>query len=145
MAALRGADGAFLLGEMAPHTYSAGQIYFPAGTPDPTDVFDGKVDLDASARRELFEETGMKAGETTIAPGWTLVFAPQRIACMKLMTLAVPAARIKERIDAFLAQDPHAEFSRMHIVRGPGDIDETRVPIFVAAYLREAFAQSSVG
>lgn len=145
MAALRGADGAFLLGEMAAHTHSAGQIYFPAGTPDPTDVFDGKVDLDASARRELFEETGIKAGETTIAPGWTLVFAPRRIACMKLMTLAAPAARIKERIDAFLAEDPHAEFSRMHVVRGPGDIDEARVPIFVAAYLREAFAQSSVG
>ena len=87
----------------------------------------------------------MKAAETTIAPGWTLVFAPQRVACMKLMTLAVPAARIKERIDSFLAEDPHSEFSRMHIVRSPGDIDETRVPIFVAAYLREAFAQSSVG
>ena len=92
----------------------------------------------------MFEETGVKAGETTIAPGWTLVFAPQRIACLKLMTLAVPAVRIKERIDAFLAEDPHAELSRMH-VRSPADIDETRVPIFVAAYLREAFAQSSVG
>ena len=145
MAALRCADGAFLLGEMAPHTFNAGQIYFPAGTPDPTDVFDGKVDLDASVRRELFEETGVKAEETTIAPGWTLVFAPQRIACMKLMTLAVPAARVKARIDAFLAQDPHAEFSRMHVVRGPRDIDETRVPVFVAAYLRDAFAQRSVG
>ena len=145
MAALRGADGAFLLGEMAPHTFNAGQIYFPAGTPDPTDVFDGRVDLDASARRELFEETGVKAGETTIAPGWTLVFTPQRIACMKLMTLAVPAARAKARIDAYLARDPHAEFSRMHVVRGPRDIDETRVPVFVAAYLRDAFAQRSVG
>jgi 8-oxo-dGTP pyrophosphatase MutT (NUDIX family) len=145
MAALRSADGAFLLGEMAPHTYNAGQIYFAAGTPDPTDVFDGRVDLDASARRELFEETGVKAGETTVTPGWTLVFAPQRIACMKLMTLAVPAERIKDRIDAFLAEDPHAELSRMHIVRGPDDIDETRVPIFVAVYLREVFAQSAVG
>ena len=48
MAALRGADGAFLLGEMAPHTTNDGQIYFPAGTPDPSDVFDGKVDLEAS-------------------------------------------------------------------------------------------------
>jgi hypothetical protein len=45
MAALRGADGAFLLGEMAPHTTNGGQIYFLAGTPDPSDVFDGKVDL----------------------------------------------------------------------------------------------------
>jgi hypothetical protein len=145
MAALRGADGAFLLGEMAPHTFTAGQIYFPAGTPDPNDVFDGRFDLEASVRRELFEETGVKAGEVTIAPGWTLVFTPQRIACMKLTTLAGPATQAKAQIDARLAQDPHAEFSRMHIVRGPYDIDEQRVPVSVAAYLRYAFAHGSAG
>jgi len=145
MAALRGADGAFLLGEMAPHTFTAGQVYFPAGTPDPTDVFDGRVDLEASARRELFEETGVSADETENAPGWTFVFTPQRIACMKLMTLAVPAESAKARIDAHLAVDPHAEFSRMHIVRSPHDIDESRVPVFVAAYLRNSFAHESVG
>lgn len=145
MAALRGADGAFLLGEMAHHTINAGQIYFPAGSPDPTDIFDGRVDLEASARRELLEETGVDAGETAIAPGWTLVFTPQRIACMKLMTLAVPAQRAKARIDAYLARDPHAEFTRIHIVRSARDIDEERVPLFVAAYLRAAFAQRSVG
>ena len=38
-----------------------------------------------------------------------------------------------------------AEFSRMHIVRDPRDIDEARVPVFVAAYLRYAFDQSAVG
>ena len=38
MAALRSADGAFLLGVMGRHTATAGQIYFPAGTPDPTDI-----------------------------------------------------------------------------------------------------------
>jgi hypothetical protein len=145
MAALRTADGAFLLGEMAQHTFNAGQIYFPAGTPDPTDVFEGKVDLEASVRRELLEETGVKAGETIMASGWTLAFTPQRIACMKLMTLPVGAARAKARIEAYLAQDAHAEFSRMHIIRSPRDIDETRVPIFVAAYLRAAFAQRSTG
>ena len=63
MAAIRGDDGAFLLGEMAQHTVNAGQIYFPAGTPDPSDVFDDKVDLEASARRELLEETGVDAAE----------------------------------------------------------------------------------
>src|SRR5215467_6167153 len=35
MGALRSADGAFVLGEMAPHTSNAGRIYFAAGTPDP--------------------------------------------------------------------------------------------------------------
>jgi NUDIX domain len=145
MAALRSDDGAFLLGEMAHHTYSAGQIYFPAGTPDPSDVFDGKVDLEASARRELLEETGILAAETDIAPGWTLAITPQRIACMKLMTLPHPAACLKAQIEAFLARDPLSEFSRMHIVRGPQDIDEARMPIFVADYLSYAFAQRSPG
>jgi 8-oxo-dGTP pyrophosphatase MutT (NUDIX family) len=145
MAAIRGDDGAFLLGEMAQHTVNAGQIYFPAGTPDPSDIFDDKVDLEASARRELLEETGVDGGEASVAPGWTLVLTPRRIACMKLMTLAVPAIALKTRIDAYLASDPHAELTRMHIVRGPHDIDEKRVPIFVAAYLRNAFAHRSAG
>ncbi len=145
MAAIRGDDGAFLLGEMAQHTVNAGQIYFPAGTPDPSDIFDDKVDLEASARRELLEETGVNADEASVAPGWTLVLTPRRIACMKLMTLSVSAAALKTQVDAHLASDPHAELSRMHIVRGPRDIDETRVPIFVAAYLRNAFAQKSPG
>jgi 8-oxo-dGTP pyrophosphatase MutT (NUDIX family) len=145
MAALRAADGAFLLGEMASHTFNAGQIYFPAGTPDPIDVFDGKVDLEASARRELLEETGMKANEATIAPGWTVVFTPHSIACIKLLTLAVSAVEAKGRIDAYLARDPQPEFSRMHIVSGSLDIDEARMPEFVAAYLDAALAQRSTG
>jgi 8-oxo-dGTP pyrophosphatase MutT (NUDIX family) len=140
MAALRSADGAFLLGEMAPHTYNAGQIYFPAGTPDPSDVFDGKLDLDASARRELFEETGLKAEEATVEDGWTVVFANRRVACMKLITLPLSADEAKARIDAFLALDPHSELSRMHIVRDLSGIDDARTPPFVAAYLRSALA-----
>ena len=129
MAALRSDDGAFLLGEMAHHTYSAGQIYFPAGTPDPDDVFDDRVDLEASARRELFEETGLIADETDIAPGWTLAVTPQRIACMKLITLPVPAVRLKARVEAYLARDALAEFSRMHIVRSPEDIEIGRAHV----------------
>jgi 8-oxo-dGTP pyrophosphatase MutT (NUDIX family) len=141
MVALQGADGAFLLGEMAPHTFNAGAIYFPAGTPDPSDVFGAKVDLDASARRELLEETGVAADEAaSVGKGWTVVFAPQRVACIKRMTLSLPADEVKARIDAFLARDPHAEFSRMHVVSKPGDLDRARTPPFVAAYLRAAWA-----
>jgi 8-oxo-dGTP pyrophosphatase MutT (NUDIX family) len=143
MAALRSADGGFLLGEMAPHTMNAGQTYFPAGTPDPSDIFDSRVDLEASARRELLEETGIAADEAAIRPDWTVVFTPGRIACMKLMTLAIPAEEAKARIDAFLAREPLAELTRMHVVRGAEDIDEKRTPIHVAAYLRAAFGWRS--
>ncbi len=140
MAALRSADDAFLLGEMAPHTSNAGKIYFPAGTPDPNDVFEGKVDLDASARRELWEETGVSAGAATVGDGWTVVFAERRVACMKAMILPMPADEAKARIDAFLALDPQAELTRMHIVRRPDDIDRARTPDHVAAYIDAALA-----
>lgn len=134
MAALQSIDGALILGEMAPHTANAGRIYFPAGTPDPTDVFDGRVDFEASARRELAEETGLDANEADVAPGWTLVFDPPRIACMKRMTLAETAEATKARIEAFLARDPQAEFTRVHIVRTMADLDRNRAPAFMAAY-----------
>lgn len=140
MAALRSADGALLMGEMAPHTSNAGQIYFPAGTPDPSDVFDGRVDFEASARRELAEETGVDPSRIEVAPGWTIVLDPPRIACMKRMTLAETAETARARIEAFLASDPLPEFSRIHVVRAKDDIDRRRTPAFVAAYAEAALS-----
>lgn len=142
MAALRSADGAFLLGEMAEHTSNGGHVYFPAGTPDPSDVFDGRVDLDASVRRELREETYLDAAEATVAPGWTVVFHARRIACMKRMALADLAEAAKAKIESMIARDPHAEFSRIHIVRRAADIDPVRTPAVVAAYIKAEFDRS---
>lgn len=138
MAALQGADGGFLLGEMAPHTASAGAAYFPAGTPDPSDVFGDRLDLLASARRELAEETGIAAEEVVEAEGWIVVDAPPRLACMKIMRMAEPAAAIKARVDRFLSADPLAELSRMHVVRDIADLDGLRCPDFMTDFLRHA-------
>jgi 8-oxo-dGTP pyrophosphatase MutT (NUDIX family) len=145
MGALVGADGAFLLGEMAAHTANAGAIYFPAGTPDPKDVFDGKVDLAASALRELEEETGITADEVAFAPNWTVVYAPPRIACLKIMRLGEPAEAVKARVEAFLAADPEAELSAMRVVRAPADLDRARAPSFIVDFLDFAFAHKSPG
>ena len=145
MAALVGADGAFLVGEMAAHTANAGAIYFPAGTPDPKDVFDGKVDLAASAMRELKEETGIAAEEVVCAPAWTVVYAPPRIACLKIMRLAEPAEAVKARVEAFLAADPEAELAAMRIVREPADLDRVRAPGFILDFFDFAFAHKSAG
>ena len=139
MAALRGADGAFLLGEMSPHTASAGAIYFPAGTPDRQDVFDGVVDLEASARRELTEETGLDPSEADIAPGWTVVRAPGRVACMKPMQLRVSADDARARIEAQLASEARPEFARIHVVRSEADF-LPRMSDFVRAFMAQVFA-----
>ena len=140
MAALRGSDGAFLLGEMSAHTASAGAVYFPAGTPDRHDVFGETVDLDASARRELAEETGLSSDEAEIEPGWFVVHAPGRLACLKPMRLRVPAEAARARIEAWLAQDPQPEFSRIHVVRDPQDFTPA-MPEFVRAYMTYQFAR----
>lgn len=137
MAALQSSDGAFLLGEMAAHTANAGSVYFAAGTPDPSDIVGARVDLTASARRELREETGISADEVVEAAGWTIVHAPPRIACMKIMRLKETAQRAKARIDAFLAEDPGAELRRMHIVRRRQDLDAINSPPFVADFIAD--------
>ncbi len=147
MAALQCSDGAFLLGEMGAHTANSGSIYFAAGTPDPKDVFGGKVDLTASGKRELEEETGLAPSEVTMAAGWTVVYAPPRIACMKLTRTTLIAPMAKARIDAFLRADAQPELARMHIVASRDDIDVKRSPAFLVDYLRRALGvdQSSEG
>ena len=147
MAALKSADGAYLLGEMGAHTANAGAIYFASGTPDPRDIVAGKVDLTASVKRELREETGLAPEEVAMADGWTIVCAPPRIACMKAMRIDLTASAAKARIEALLAQDPQPELARMHVVRALEDIDARRCPAFIIDYLRHALGadQSSVG
>ena len=67
-------------------------IFPPERRTRPTSSTTGSISTPARAAN-CSRRPASAAGEATIAPGWTLVFAPQRIACMKLMTLAVPAAR----------------------------------------------------
>ena len=69
MAALRSVDGAFMLGAMNAGTASAGKLYFPAGTPEPSDVVDGRVDLEGNVLRELGEETGIGRDEVVADTG----------------------------------------------------------------------------
>ena len=59
MGAIKGADGAFVLGIMGDHTANAGSIYFPCGMTDPQSVDGTSVNLEASLWREVAEETGL--------------------------------------------------------------------------------------
>jgi len=140
-AALVTADGAILLGVMGAHTFNAGRIYFPCGTPDPDDVIDGKVDLEFSVRRELKEETGCDAAEFTAEPGWTVVVDGAFIVAIKALRSPLNAEALRARILEQLARERQPELSDIRIVRGPGDFDP-KMPGFVTSFLAQWFAAS---
>jgi 8-oxo-dGTP pyrophosphatase MutT (NUDIX family) len=141
MAALRSSDGAFILGVMGPGTFNAGKIYFPAGTPDMSDVTpEGRVDLATSMVRELKEETGLRDGEFAIEQAWTLVVDGHRAAFMRAARLPWSAEDARGIIRARLAAETDQELSDVAIVRGPHDIDEAMTPVFAKAYMRAVFA-----
>ena len=138
-AALRSADGAYLVGVMAPTTASPGQVYFPCGTPDRDDVTaDDALDLGGSVARELLEETGLDFGELEAQPGWTLVRDRGFLALMKRLTASESAERLRARILGHLAREPQPEFSDIHIVRGRDDLDQA-MPPFLVAYLERVW------
>jgi 8-oxo-dGTP pyrophosphatase MutT (NUDIX family) len=134
-AALRSADGAYLVGQMAPSTSIAGQWLFPCGTPDPEDISPvSTLDLDGSVGRELSEETGLDIGMFEAEPGWILVRDGGFIALLKRLLASESAETLRARIMRHLAAEAQPEFSDIRFVRGPADFDPA-MPRFLTAYL----------
>ncbi|MGR7994794.1 NUDIX hydrolase [Xanthobacter sp. ZOL 2024] len=136
LAAIEGADGAFLMGVMGPHTASAGCVYFPGGTPDLSNVTPaGQVDLEASAWQELREETGLGAADVAQDLGFVAVFDGPRLALMRRLVLRRPAAAAAAQVRDFLAREALPELTDMMLVRGPGDFTPQMAP-FALAYMQ---------
>jgi 8-oxo-dGTP pyrophosphatase MutT (NUDIX family) len=133
-----GADNAVLLGVMGPHTFNAGRIYFPCGTPDPGDVVDGKVDLGRSVARELREETGIDAAELEATPGWATVVDGPLIAHLKVLRSSEDAETLRARVVQRLTRAQRPELADIVIVRGPHDF-RPAMPCFVTAFLDAHF------
>lgn len=137
MGALRAADGAYLLGEMAEGTANEGSVYFPCGTPDPSDTRGDTVDFAGSVFREVLEETGLSPDDYT-AGGWVMVPAGPRLALIRVLQSAAPADALRARILQHLAREQTPELANIRIVRGPDDLDPA-MPDFVEIFLRWAW------
>lgn len=134
MGALRGNDGAFVLGEMATSTANAGRIYFPSGTPDPSDVKDGVLDIAGSILREVEEETGIAPSDYRADPFWYCVVAGPLIAVIQILDVGLPGDVLRARIARTLAGQVTPELSAIHLVRGRADFSPA-MPVFVTAFL----------
>lgn len=144
MGALCGNDGGFILGRMADHTANAGQLYFPAGTPDLSDVTPtGEVDLAASLEREIAEETGLGSSDWEIARDWTIVEAEGRIAFLRLVRLRESAEVSRTRIRRFLASETRPELADVIVVSSEADLDPIAMPAFQTAFLKAVWSDQS--
>jgi hypothetical protein len=134
-AALRSADGAYLVGKMAPWTASPCMECFPCGAPDLKDITaDGALDLSGSLGRELLEETGLDISGLAVEPGWTLLRDRGLLALMKRVTARESDEELRARIVHHLTRAPQPEFSDIRIVRNPADFDPA-MPHFLTMYL----------
>jgi 8-oxo-dGTP pyrophosphatase MutT (NUDIX family) len=140
MGTILSSDGAFLLGEMGSHTFHAGQVYFPCGTPDLNDVAVDRVDFEGSIARELKEETGLDIGEFAAEAGWYTVLGGAVVAHMKVLRARETAAALRVRILDHLAREDVPELADIRIVRGEGDLDPA-MPSFVTSYLRHIWSR----
>jgi 8-oxo-dGTP pyrophosphatase MutT (NUDIX family) len=142
MAALRAADGAFLLGRMGAHTANAGKVYFAAGTPDEEDVRpDGTLDLAGSVTRELCEETGLTLDEIAVEERWTAVIVPGRVAFMRPVAVSWSAEEARALMLERIEVQAEPELSDIVIVRNLADCAAYDMPPFMTSYLAHMFAR----
>ncbi len=134
-AAVLSADGAFILGEMAEYTQNAGQVLLPCGSVERGDASDDRVDLFATLRRELLEETGIAADSLAATAGWYAVGTGALLPLIKVMRAAAPADELRRRICANLADQQDPEFCKIVAVRDASELDP-QVPHWVSAFLR---------
>ncbi len=142
MPALRAADGAFVLGAMAATTANAGKLYFPAGTPEPSDAdADGRVDFTGNILRELEEETGLSPLEVKLDRDWTIVFSGPRVACMRIVRSHLTVEALQARLASFNKGQTAPELDRLVGVRSSADFVSSSMPDFMIRYLTYALAQ----
>jgi 8-oxo-dGTP pyrophosphatase MutT (NUDIX family) len=135
MGALRDAGGVYVMGEMSPHTANSGRVYFPSGTPDPSDLVGDRVDIEGSIVREVEEETGLTPADYTARPGFHCVIAKPAVAIVQLLELKTSAAAAKLAILDNIARQELPEFSDVHLIRDAADITPA-MPRYVAAFMR---------
>jgi 8-oxo-dGTP pyrophosphatase MutT (NUDIX family) len=142
MGALRCADGAFVLGQMASHTANAGRVYFPSGTPDLNDVKGGAVDIAGSVTREVEEETGLRPVNYRSEAHWICVVSDASIAMMRTLHVDATGEAVKAWIEENLARQAHPELAAIHLVRATGDLTKD-MPRFVTAFLEQELAATA--
>ena len=141
MGALRGSDNAYICAVMGEETANKGQIYFPAGTPDHSDLgADNSVDMKESMLRELQEETQIING-FEISPQWMIIAEWPRLALFRIIEFPDTAQNVADRIEENLKRQEDPELSGAYIIRSRNDIVKDKMPLYLQRFFNHVFPE----
>ncbi|MBO6902513.1 MAG: hypothetical protein JJ864_14315 [Rhizobiaceae bacterium] len=123
-AMLVSSDNALIAARMGPHTLNAGRVYFAAGSFEPGDFRNGRVDIHHNMVREVAEETGLDISNAPQAAGYLGYSSDAGTAIFRRYDLSETAERIAERVRRFVASEADPEISEPVIIRGGAEPPE---------------------
>lgn len=121
-------DGALIAIRMASHTANAGRVYFAAGSFDPNDIRDGRLDIASNMAREVGEETGLElnaARAETAYHGWS---SDSGTVLVRRYFLDRTADEIAAEVRSHIARDADPEVDEAIVIRDPRDLPEGLMP-----------------
>lgn len=136
-AVLIGSDNAMIMGRMASHTATAGMTYFPAGSIDGDDIFDGTVNYIHNMHREIKEETGIILNEDDASPGFYMARLDHNIALFRCYHLRVTSDEVLKSIQTYIDTQSIPELADIFAVHNLNQVPaKTRSYIcdFIEAY-----------
>lgn len=116
-AMLVSSDNALVAVRMGSHTVNAGRVYFAAGSFEPGDFKNGRVDLHYNMVREVAEETGLDIANVPRADAFVAYSSAVGTAIFRRYELPDTADGIAERVRAFIAAETDPEISEPVIIR----------------------------
>lgn len=115
------ADGRMLLGRQRAGNLNGGLCYPPGGFIDARDVrADGKIDLEGSVAREIFEETGLAAPTLERAEDYVVTIAGPSLSIAVPYRSSLGGAALIDAVREHIAADPGGELADV-VLAEPGE------------------------
>lgn len=127
-AVLAARDGALVAIRMGLHTANAGKVYFAAGSFEPVDFPDGRVDVDANMIREVREETGLHIARARRDARCQALSTARGTVIFRRYIVEETADEIAASIQSFVEREPEPEILGPVIIRGPDDLPDGLMP-----------------
>ncbi|WP_072392493.1 NUDIX hydrolase [Hyphomicrobium sp. CS1GBMeth3] len=128
------AEGSVLLGRQRAGNLNGGLCYPPAGFVDDSDVAaDGSVDIEASAAREIVEETGLTAPTIERAGGYVITVAGPVLSIAVTFRSELPGAKLLLEAQRHIASDADSEIAAFLLAVPGSTLDDVPMPPYARA------------